>query len=61
MEELLESFEPESNDTDRRILFEITGLEMVAEEFKDFDTSDEEEDDEANLPQLFSPQYSPKV
>ena len=35
-------FNPEEDETDRRIYYEVTGRQLVENEFDDEDTSDEE-------------------
>ena len=46
IEKLLDGFEPfgdaTSNELDRRLLFEVTGLELFENEFKGDDSSDTE-------------------
>ena len=37
---LLDGFDPLENDQDRRILYEVTGLRLFENEFRDFDSSD---------------------
>ena len=40
--DLVEDFDADKNETDRRIFFEVTGIQLVEGEFYDLDTSDEE-------------------
>ena len=49
LEELLSGFDPALNEADRRILFELTGLRIYQDEFKDHDTSssEDEQDEES--------------
>ena len=53
IEKLLEGYEPfgdtTSNKVDRRLLFEVTGLQLFENEFKD-DTSSESDSDSEQLP-----------
>ena len=44
LKELLDGFDAERNEADRRILFELTGLRLIEDEFKDCETSSEEDD-----------------
>ena len=37
---LLEGFDPMKNQLDRHLLFEVTGLELIKDEFKGDDSSD---------------------
>ena len=37
---LLDGFDPLENNQDRRILYEVTGLRLFENEFRDFDSSD---------------------
>ena len=39
---MLEGFEPETNETDRRFYYEVTGHQLVEGEFVNDDTSDED-------------------
>ena len=41
-DQLLAGFDPENNDTDRRIHYEVTGVSLIEGEFADEDSSDEE-------------------
>ena len=49
LEELLSGFNPAQNEADRRILFELTGLRLYHDEFKDHDTSSSEEEEESGV------------
>lgn len=40
---MLSNFEPETSLIDRRILYEVTGLRMHEQEFRESDCSEEEE------------------
>ena len=42
IDSLLDGFDPEKNEMDRRIYYEITGMKLAEGEFRDFETSDEE-------------------
>ncbi len=42
VELLVDGFDPEHSQTDRRILYEVTGLHMIDDEFIDEDSSDAE-------------------
>ncbi len=39
---LVDGFDPEHSQTDRRILYEVTGLRLIDDEFMDEDSSDAE-------------------
>ena len=42
IEYLLNGFNADENETDRRIFYEVTGRQLIQDEFDDLDTSDEE-------------------
>ena len=44
---LLEDFDPERNTLDRRILYEITGISLFADEFKDTDSYEDYESEQS--------------
>ena len=39
---LMRGFNPEANEIDRRIYYEVTGRQLNEDEFDDYDTSDDE-------------------
>jgi len=41
---ILEGFDPENDKMDRRILYEVTGLSLIKDEFLDEDSSDSDGD-----------------
>ena len=45
LEQLLDGFDPVQNKADRRILFELTGLRLYDGEFKDCETSSDDDDE----------------
>ena len=45
MDKLIEDFDPENSVEDRRILYEVTGQELFADEFFDEDSSDSDKDE----------------
>ena len=56
---LADGFDPENDDTDRRIFYEVTGTSLVEGEFADEDTSDEERESmEAPDPQASAFNYN---
>ena len=42
-DQLLAGFDPENNEIDRRILYEVTGMSLVEGEYVDVDTNSDEE------------------
>ena len=42
VDKLVDSFDPEKDEMDRRILFEVTGLKINSEEHFEGETSDED-------------------
>ena len=45
VDKLIEDFDPENSVEDRRILYEVTGQELFADEFFDEDSSDSDKDE----------------
>jgi len=52
---ILDGFNPEDDPIDRRLLFEVTGLRLFAEEFQETGSSDLEEDEEDIAPDWTDP------
>ena len=47
---VLEGFDPINNDVDRRMLYEVTGMRLRSNEFKDDSSSDSAANDDELLP-----------
>ena len=46
---ILDGFDPENNEQDRRILYEVMGMRLYRDEFKDRSSSDSGEDEDEGL------------
>ena len=44
VDEVMDGFDPEHNDWDRRLLFEITGIQLNPGEFRDISDDDDDDD-----------------
>ena len=59
---MLSDFDPESDLTDRRLLFEVTGIRLYKDEFNDHDSSSsvssDEERDQGHNQQLLDIDYA---
>ena len=60
-QKIMEGFDPENDKMDRRILYEVTGLALIKDEFLDEDSSDSDEElpleDDGNDPQYYAFNY----
>ena len=61
VQKILEGFDPENDKMDRRILYEVTGLALIKDEFLDDDSSDSDKElpleDDGNDPQYYAFNY----
>ena len=48
IEQLVKDFDPESNETDRRIYYEVTGIKLDENDFKDEDSMNSSDDGNNN-------------
>ena len=48
IEQLVKDFDPESNETDRRIYYEVTGIKLDENDFKDEDSMNSSDDENSN-------------
>ena len=57
---MLDGFSPKLSEVDRRLLYEVTGLRLYADEFRDEESSDDDGDPSKSLGYHAQTQLSPQ-